>query len=84
MLLPQAGGGDPIGGVAVQAVAAVIIPAGGAGVVAAGAILNVAPGGPGVQGEGYRRVAQAARPELLPRAHPGGAGQAAHQLPEAT
>jgi hypothetical protein len=27
-------------------------------------------------------VAQAVRPELLTRADPGGAGQAAHQLPE--
>jgi hypothetical protein len=29
-------------------------------------------------------VAQAARPELLPRVDPGGAGQAAHQLREVT
>ena len=44
MLLRQAGG-DGIGGVAVQAAAGVIIPAGGAGVFAAGVILDVAQGG---------------------------------------
>lgn len=69
MLLGQVGG-DGIGGVAVQAVAGVIIPAGDAGVFAAGVILDVAQAGPGVQGVGDRRAAQAARPELLPRAIP--------------
>ena len=82
MLLRQVGG-DGTGGVAVQAVAGVIIPAGGAGVFAAGVILDVAQGGTGVQGEGDRRVAQAVRRELLPRADPGGADEAAHQLPQA-
>lgn len=41
MLLRQAGG-DGTGGAAAQAVTAVIIPAGGAGVLAAGAILDAA------------------------------------------
>ncbi len=49
----------------------------------AGVVLHVAQGGAGVQGEGDRRMAQAVRRELLPRADPGGAGQAAHQLPQA-
>src|SRR5467141_3502721 len=75
-------GGDGVGGVAVQAVAGVVVPAGGAGVFVAGVVLHVAQGGAGVQGEGDRRMAQAVRRELLPRADPGGAGQAAHELPQ--
>jgi len=36
----------------------------------------------GVQGEGDRRVAQAVRGELVPRADLGGSGQAADQFPQ--
>jgi hypothetical protein len=43
-------GGSGVGGVAVQAVAGVVVPAGGAGVFVAGVVLHVAQGGAGVQG----------------------------------
>jgi len=75
-------GGDGVGGVAVQAVAGMVVPAGRAGVLVAGVVLHIAQGSPGVQGEGDRRVAQAVRREVLPRSDPGGAGQAAYQLPQ--
>jgi len=54
------------------------------GVLVCAVILDVAHGGPGIQGEGDRRMAQAVRRELLPRADPGSAGQAAHQPPQVT
>jgi hypothetical protein len=75
-------GGDGIGRVAVKAVAGVIVPAGRAGVFVVGVVLHAAQGRAGVQGEGDRRVAQAVRRELLPRADPGRAGQAPHQVPQ--
>jgi hypothetical protein len=78
-MLPHQAGGDGIGGVAVQTVAGMIMPAVVRGVFAAGAILEVAQGSPGIPGKGDRRVAQAGRRELLASADPGGAGQAAHQ-----
>jgi len=65
---------DGVGGVAVQAVAGVVVPAGGAGVFVAGVVLDVAQGGAGVQGEGDRRMAQRVRRQLLPRADPGPPG----------
>jgi len=49
MLLRQAGG-DGIGGVAGQAVAGVIIPAGGAGIFVPGIVLHAAQGGAGDRG----------------------------------
>src|SRR5205823_384274 len=54
-------GSDGMGGVAVQIVAGVVVPAGGAGVFVAGVVLDVAEGGAGVQGESDRRMAQAVR-----------------------
>src|SRR5439155_22532697 len=42
-------GSDGIGGIAIQAVAGVVVPAGGAGILVAGVVLHVAQGGAGVQ-----------------------------------
>ena len=57
-MLSRQVGGDGVGGVAVQAVAGVVVAAGRAGIFVAGVVLHVAQGGAGVQGEGDRRVAQ--------------------------
>jgi hypothetical protein len=57
ILLRQVGS-DGIGGVAVQAVPGVVVPAGGAGIFVAGVVLHVAQRGAGVQGEGDGRMAQ--------------------------
>lgn len=81
-MLSRQVGSDGVGGVAVQAVAGVVVPAGGAGIFVADVVPHVAQGGAAIQGEGNRRMAQAVRRELLPPADPGGAGQAAHQLPQ--
>jgi hypothetical protein len=51
-------GGDGVGGVAIQAVAGVVLAASGAGVFVAGLVLHVAQGGAGVEGEGDRRRTQ--------------------------
>ena len=54
-------GRDRVGGVAVQAVPGVVVPAGGAGVLVPGVVLHVAEGRAGVEREGDRRVPQAVR-----------------------
>ena len=54
-------GRDRVGGVAVQAVPGVVVPAGGAGVLVAGVVLHIAQCGASVEGEGDRRVPQAVR-----------------------
>ena len=54
-------GRDRVGGVAVQAVPGVVVPAGSAGVLVPGVVLDIAQCGAGVECEGDRRVAQAVR-----------------------
>ena len=75
-------GGDRVGGVAVQAVPGVVVPASGAGVLVPGVVLHVAQGRTGVEGEGDRRVPQAVRRQLVPGLDAPVAGQAAHQIPQ--
>src|SRR6266571_923339 len=53
--------GDGVRGVPVQAVAGVIVAAGGARVLVPGIVLHVAQGRPGIESEGDRRVAQRVR-----------------------
>src|SRR5271165_3172350 len=52
-------GRDRVGGVAVQAVPGMVVPAGGAGVLVPGVILDIAECGASVEREGDRRVPQA-------------------------
>jgi hypothetical protein len=54
-------GRDRVGGVAVQAVPGVVVPARRAGVLVPGVVLHVAQGRAGIEREGDRRVPQAVR-----------------------
>ena len=75
-------GRDRVGGVAVQAVPGMVVPASRAGVLVAAVVLDVAQGRADVEREGDRRMPQAVRGQLVPGLDARVAGQAADQLPQ--